>query len=181
MPTLREQNQRHVVVAGPRLADALHEGFVSFGAEVARHEADGVLWLPFDEAVAADPVGCAVAYQRRSYGLGHRFDTDLPARGCHLPVYFQAPAVLLEWAALVRYEDGAGGQLALAPGVVSPIGLERGEARFVSSPLADPGRALLRGAALAHGGQAGGWATVCLSGACTGLRVLWLAMTVSLP
>lgn len=163
-----------VVVSDPRAAEnPIPEGEVVVGEMAQGLEVDGVLLLPVDvrQLPQRGAVGAvaSTAYQRHAYGRGVRFDGGALQRGCPVAVCLPTSLALVEWWALVV---GAQGSLRMAsdesPG---------GHVSIAGSTSSDVRHGLVRGRAAVRG-IPGAYATLCLAGACDGVRVMWLALTV---
>lgn len=160
-------------------APPFREGDVLDEANARRWEAAGVLLLPVCAANlpqrGATGSVASTAYQRRAYGSdGVPFAGAVFARGCAVPICLPTPVARVEWMAglslahetisaqlRLASEESAGGHLR-----VSEVTTGRG-----------PARDILRGAAIVSGTERC-FGAACLAGACAGVRVLWLALTV---
>lgn len=162
----------------PDTCDRFREGDVLTEAEARQWAPAGVLLLPV-HAPSLPQRGAigsiaSTAYQRHVYGSdGVRFDGARFQRGCSVPVCLPSGSARVEWAAMVSFDGDPEAPLRLAAeetahGILRVTETGRG-------PLLADG--ILRGSATVSGMDRC-FGAVCLAGACVGVRVLWLAVTV---
>jgi len=156
----------------PAVADAFRSGDVISEENARRWGPEGVLVLPVDPtalpALGATGARGATGYQRHNYGTGGvLFDAMRFSRGCPSAICLPSSVSRVEWMA---YAIGGAGLLRLASDD-SPGGHVT-----ISDSATVPGLPM-RGSAIVRGIE-GSYATVCLAGACSGVRVAWFALTV---
>lgn len=180
----RMSDLNYVVVhnPGPSLNEAsppFREGDVLSAALARQWEPAGVLLLPVHAPHLPQRGGvgsvASTAYQRHEYGGdGVLFDGARFAKGCPAPVCMPSSEARVEWMARVEYTSPeVSGNLRLVGEETAHgfIRVAEGEARR------RPSCEFLRGSALVSGTERC-FGAVCLAGACVGVRVLWLALTV---
>lgn len=164
------------------------EGDVLDEARAAQWGPTGVLLLPV-HAPSLPQRGAigsiaSTAYQRHVYGSdGVRFDGARFQRGCSVPICLPSGSARVEWMAQLSFDGDEIALLRLAAeetahGILRVTEIMPGPTDAVlrlTGPLLADG--ILRGSATVSGMDRC-FGAVCLAGACVGVRVLWLAVTV---
>ncbi len=160
----------------PDTCDRFREGDVLTEAEARQWAPAGVLLLPV-HAPSLPQRGAigsiaSTAYQRHVYGSdGVRFDGARFQRGCSVPVCLPSGSARVEWMAGLSFDGDPEAPLRLAAEETAH-GILR-----VTETYTQLNHGILRGFATVSGMDRC-FGAVCLAGACVGVCVLWLAVTV---
>lgn len=161
-------------------APPLRDGDVLSAALAMQWEPAGVLLLPVHAPHLPQRWGAgslaSTAYQRHAYGRdGVPFDGARFAKGCPVPVCMPSSEARVEWMARIEIDPPSA--------AYSPLKLVGEETTHgflrvsESSVELHSMHLILRGSAIVSGTERC-FGAVCLAGACVGVRVLWLALTV---